>query len=70
MKHLIEIVTELESKGVGLQAAGERGRHGGQQAVVMPEKLAKARQHLAAGLNFCEAAASVKIGKTALYQAL
>jgi DNA invertase Pin-like site-specific DNA recombinase len=110
MKHLIEIVTELEAKGVGfrsitenidttisggrlvfhlfgalaqferdlirertrvgLQAAEERGRRGGRQAVVTPEKLAKARPHLAAGLNVCEAAARVKIGKTALYQAL
>ena len=34
------------------------------------EKLAKARQHLATGLNVREAAARVKIGKTALYQAL
>jgi DNA invertase Pin-like site-specific DNA recombinase len=80
MKHLIEIVTELEAKGVGfrsitenidtttsggrlvfhlfgalaqferdlirertragLQAAEERGRRGGRQAVVTPEKLA------------------------------
>ncbi|RWC94748.1 MAG: recombinase family protein, partial [Mesorhizobium sp.] len=32
--------------------------------------LAKARQHLAAGLNVREAAARVKIGKTALYEAL
>jgi hypothetical protein len=37
---------------------------------VTPEKLAKARQYLAAGLNVREAAARVKIGKTALYQAL
>jgi DNA invertase Pin-like site-specific DNA recombinase len=110
MKHLIDIITELEAKGVGfrsitenidtttpggrlvfhlfgalaqferdlirertragLQAAEERGRRGGRQAVVTPEKLAKARQHIAAGLNVREAAARVKIGKTALYQAL
>ncbi len=110
MKHLIEIVTELEAKGVGfrslsenidtttsggrlvfhlfgalaqferdlirertragLQAAEARGRRGGRQAVVTPEKLAKARQHLAAGLNVREAAARIKIGKTALYEAL
>ncbi|RWO03213.1 MAG: recombinase family protein [Mesorhizobium sp.] len=110
MKHLIEIVTELEAKGVGfrsltenidtttsggrlvfhlfgalaqferdlirertragLQAAEERGRRGGRQAVVTSEKLAKARQHLAAGLNVREAGARVKIGKTALYEAL
>ena len=110
LKHLIEIVAELESKGVGfrsitenidtttpggrlvfhlfgalaqferdlirertragLQAAEERGRRGGRQAVVTPEKLTKARQHLATGLNVREAAARVKIGKTALYEAL
>jgi len=110
MKHLIEIITELEAKGVGfrsitenidtttsggrlvfhlfgalaqferdlirertragLQAAEKRGRHSGRQAVVTPDKLAKARQHLAAGLNVREAAARVKVGKTALYQAL
>lgn len=110
MKHLIEIITELDAKGVGfrsitesidtttsggrlvfhlfgalaqferdlirertragLQAAEDRGRRGGRQVVVTPEKLAKARQHLAAGLNVREAAARVKIGKTALYEAL
>lgn len=110
MKHLIEIITELEAKGVvfrsitenidtttsggrlvfhlfgalaqferdlirertraGLQAAEERGRRGGRQVVVTPEKIAKARQLLAAGLNVREAAARVKIGKTALYEAL
>nr|WP_287161678.1 hypothetical protein [Mesorhizobium sp.] len=54
----------------GLQAAEDWGRRGGRQAVVTSEKLAKARQHLAAGLNVREAAARVKIGKTALYEAL
>ncbi|PSH62169.1 recombinase family protein [Phyllobacterium sophorae] len=110
MKHLIDIITELEAKGVGfrsitenidtttsggrlvfhffgalaqferdlirertragLQAAGERGRRGGRRAVVTPEKLEEARQLLATGLNVREAAARVKIGKTALYEAL
>lgn len=110
MKHLIEIITELEAKGVGfrsitenidtttsggrlvfhlfgalaqferdlirertragLSVAHERGRRGGRQAVVTEEKLAKARQYLAAGLNVREAAARLKIGKTALYQAI
>jgi DNA invertase Pin-like site-specific DNA recombinase len=110
MEHLIQIITELEAKGVGfrsitenidtttpggrlvfhlfgalaqferdlirertragLQAAGERRRRGGRQAVATPEKLAKARQNLAAGLNVREAAARVKIGKTALYDTL
>ncbi len=59
-----------ERTRAGLQAAEERGRRGGRQVVVTPEKLAKARQHLAAGLNVREAAARVKIGKTALYEAL
>lgn len=110
MKHLIEVITDLEAKGVGfrsitenidtttsggrlvfhlfgalaqferdliqertragLKAAKDRGRRGGRQAVVTPEKLIKARQHLEAGLNVREAAARVKVGKTALYEAL
>ncbi|WP_446685597.1 recombinase family protein, partial [Mesorhizobium zhangyense] len=41
-----------ERTRAGLQAAGERGRRGGRQAVVTPYKLARARQHLAAGFNF------------------
>lgn len=60
----------LERTRAGLQAAEERGPRGGRQVVVTPEKLAKAPQHLAAGLNVREAAARVKIGKTALYEAL
>ena len=74
--HLFEALAQFERDLIrertraGLQAAEERGRRGGRQAVVTPEKLAKARQHLAAGLNVREAAARVKIGKTALYQAL
>jgi len=37
---------------------------------VTPEKLARARTHLAAGLTVREAAARVKVSKTALYKAL
>jgi hypothetical protein len=37
---------------------------------VTSQKLAQARQHLAASLNVREAAARVKIGKTARYEAL
>lgn len=59
-----------ERTKAGLQAAEQRGRRGGRQAVVTPEKLTKVRQHLAAGLNVSEAAARVKIGMTALYNAL
>ncbi len=35
-----------------------------------PDKLRKARAHIAAGLTVREAAARLKIGKTALYKAL
>lgn len=52
------------------QTAEENGRRGGRQAVITPDSLDKARQHLAAGLNVQEAAACVKIGKTALHEAL
>ena len=35
-----------------------------------PDKLARAKVHLAAGLTVREAAARLKVGKTALYEAL
>ena len=59
-----------ERTGAGLKAAGARGRKGGRRPVVTPEKLARARMHLAAGLTAREAAARVKVSKTALYKAL
>ncbi|WP_428482676.1 recombinase family protein [Sinorhizobium meliloti] len=59
-----------ERTRAGLQAAEERARRGGRQAVVTSQKLAQARQHLAASLNVREAAARVKICKTARYEAL
>ena len=59
-----------ERTGAGLKAAGERGKKGGRKPVVTPDKLAKARSYLGAGLTVREAAARVKIGKTALYEAL
>lgn len=43
-----------ERTRAGLQAAEERGRYGGRQAVVTPEKLAKAPQYLAAGSMFAK----------------
>ena len=110
MKHLIEIITNLETRGIGfhsltenidtttsggrlvfhifgglaqferdlikertkagLQAARDRGRIGGRKLVVTEDKLMKARQHIASGLNVREAAARIKVGKTALYEAL
>ena len=103
MKHLIEIVTELEAKGVGfrsltenidtttsggrlvfhlfgalaqferdlirertragLQAAEERGRHGGRQAVVTPEKLARLVTIWPPGSMFAKLPHGSKLGK-------
>lgn len=47
-----------------------RGRKGGRKAVVTPEKLVRAKALIAEGLNVREAAGRVKVGKTALYEAL
>ena len=38
--------------------------------MVTPDKLARARAHIASGLTVRDAAARVKVGKTALYEAL
>lgn len=54
----------------GLAAAAARGRIGGRKPVVNDEKLQRAREYMAKGLNVREAAARLKIGKTALYVAL
>ena len=51
-------------------AAAARGRKGGRKPVVSNEKLQRAKEHLANGLNVREAAARLKVGKTALYAAL
>jgi DNA invertase Pin-like site-specific DNA recombinase len=59
-----------ERTNAGLKAAAARGNKGGRRPVVTPEKLARVRAHLAAGLTVREAAARVKVGKTALYEAL
>jgi DNA invertase Pin-like site-specific DNA recombinase len=59
-----------ERTRAGLEAAAARGRKGGRRAVVTPEKLKKAKAQIAAGLTVREAAARLKVGKTALYAAL
>jgi len=59
-----------ERTKAGLTAAAARGRKGGRKPVVTAEKLQRAREHLANGLNVREAAARLKVGKTALYAAL
>ena len=110
LPHLIETVTELETRGVGLRslteaidtttpngrlvfhlfgalgqferdlirertraglaAAAARGRKGGRKPVVTAVKLQRARTLIDRGLTVREAAARLKVGKTALYAAL
>ncbi len=110
LPHLIEVVRDLEARGVGLRsltegidtttpggrlvfhvigalgqferdlvrertragltAADARGRRGGRRPVVTDEKLRRARGLVAKGLTVREAAMRLKVGKTALYQAL
>lgn len=55
---------------VGLAAAAARGRKRGREPVVTDDKLKRAREHLANGLNVRESAAWFKVSKTALYAAL
>lgn len=59
-----------ERTKAGLTVAAARGRKGGRKPVVNAEKLQRAREYMAKGLNVREAAARLKIGKTALYAAL
>lgn len=59
-----------ERTKAGLAAAAARGRKGGRKPVVTAEKLQRARSYIGNGLNVREAAARLKISKTALYAAL
>lgn len=59
-----------ERTKAGLSATAARGRKGGRKPVVTDDKLQKARTLLAQGLNVREAATRLKIGKTALHDAL
>lgn len=59
-----------ERTRAGLVAAEARGRKGGRKPKVTPDKLERARAHMAGGLTVREAAARVKVGKSALYKAL
>lgn len=59
-----------ERTNAGLKAAEARGRKGGRKPVVTPDKLSRAEAYVTAGLTVREAAARVKVGKTALYKAL
>jgi DNA invertase Pin-like site-specific DNA recombinase len=59
-----------ERTNAGLTAAAAIGRKGGRPVAATPERIARARQLIASGLNVREAAARVKIGKSALYAGL
>lgn len=59
-----------ERTRAGLAAAAARGRKGGRKPVITSEKLKRARTFIARGLNVREAAIRLKVGKTALYEAL
>ncbi|WP_426197191.1 recombinase family protein [Massilia sp. DWR3-1-1] len=59
-----------ERTKAGLTAAATRGRKGGRKPVVTADKLQRAREHIANGLNVREAATRLKVSKTALYAAL
>ena len=59
-----------ERTRAGLSAAAARGRRGDRKPVVTADKLERAKALLAKGLTVREAATRLKIGKTALYEAL
>jgi DNA invertase Pin-like site-specific DNA recombinase len=59
-----------ERTKAGLTAAAARGRKGGRKPVVTADKLQRAREHIANGLNAREAATRLNVSKTALYAAL
>ena len=59
-----------ERTQAGLTAAAARGRKGGRPKAVTDEKLAKARLLMNDGMTVREAAARLKVGKSALYEAL
>ncbi len=59
-----------ERTRAGLVAAAARGRKGGRKPVVVGDKLQRARTMVANGLTVREAATRLKVGKTALYEAL
>lgn len=59
-----------ERTRAGLSAAAARGRKGGRRPVVTEDKLRRAKLLIEQGLNVREAAGRVKVGKTALYNAI
>lgn len=74
--HLFGALSQFERELVrertraGLAAAEARGRKGGRKPVITSEKLKRAREIIQKGLTVREAAVRLKVGKTALYEAL
>ena len=54
----------------GLVAAAARGRKGGRKAVVVGDKLQRDHTMVAKGLTVWEAVTRLRVGKSALYEAL
>ncbi len=59
-----------ERTRAGLVAAAARGRKGGRKPVITDDKLKRARGMVGKGLTVREIATRLKVGKTALYEAL
>ena len=59
-----------ERTRAGLTAAAARGRKGGRKPVITDERLKRAREMAGKGLTVREIATRLKVGKTALYEAL
>ena len=59
-----------ERTRAGLTAAAVRGRKGGRKPVITDDKLTGARRMVGKGLTVREIAVRLKVGKTALYEAL
>jgi DNA invertase Pin-like site-specific DNA recombinase len=59
-----------ERTRAGLTASAARGRKGDRKPVVTPDILRKAQTLITQELNVREAAARLRVGKTALYEAL
>lgn len=59
-----------ERTRAGLAAAAARGSKGGRKPVVSSDKLQRARMIIGKGLSVRDAAIRLRVGKTALYEAL
>ena len=65
-----DLIRERTRAGLAAAAAEARGRKGGRKSVITADKLKRAREIIDKGLTVREAAVRLKVGKTALYDAL